>query len=169
MVEIAFDRLARQNFNATASNPATVPKATMDAATKINTCGRNERATIASEAALMGGSVIISAPAGPTPIARTPAMDSGQVCGADAMPAAVSVGVARISRLNFDERDFFTITRTGSIANPLTVYYLLGGTASNGADYNMLSSPLVIPAGTQAALDEYMTAVRNSHHSAAAE
>ncbi|MEW6155901.1 MAG: galactose oxidase-like domain-containing protein [Verrucomicrobiota bacterium] len=41
----------------------------------------------------------------------------------------------------------FRLTRTGSIASPLTVSFEIGGTAENGADYNTLSNFVVIPAG----------------------
>ncbi len=41
----------------------------------------------------------------------------------------------------------FTITRTGSTKNPLTVSYAVDGTATNGADYEQLTGSAVIPAG----------------------
>jgi len=41
----------------------------------------------------------------------------------------------------------FTFTRTGSTASALAVNYTLGGTASNGTDYNTLGSSATIPAG----------------------
>jgi hypothetical protein len=41
----------------------------------------------------------------------------------------------------------FTISRTGSTANPLTVNYTIGGTATNGQDYNYLASNITIPIG----------------------
>ncbi|MCA6516509.1 MAG: choice-of-anchor L domain-containing protein [Chitinophagaceae bacterium] len=43
----------------------------------------------------------------------------------------------------------FTISRTGSTANPLTVIYSLSGTASS-TDYNALSTSITIPAGQAA-------------------
>ncbi len=42
----------------------------------------------------------------------------------------------------------FTFTRTGSTAAALTVLYTLGGTATNGADYQALSGAATIPAGS---------------------
>jgi N-acetylneuraminic acid mutarotase len=45
----------------------------------------------------------------------------------------------------------FRVTRTGPTAAALTVAYTLGGTATNGADYNSLSGILTIPAGATAA------------------
>ena len=42
----------------------------------------------------------------------------------------------------------FTVTRTGSAANALTVNYAVGGTASNGTDYVALPGSVVIPAGS---------------------
>ena len=41
----------------------------------------------------------------------------------------------------------FKVTRTGSKTAPLTVLYTLGGSASNGADYQALSGSVTIPAG----------------------
>ena len=43
----------------------------------------------------------------------------------------------------------FTVTRSGSLSNDLTVYYRLGGTASNGVDYVELPSEVKIPAGAR--------------------
>ena len=41
----------------------------------------------------------------------------------------------------------FTVTRTGSTNTALTVRYALGGTATNGIDYNTLGASVTIPAG----------------------
>jgi hypothetical protein len=41
----------------------------------------------------------------------------------------------------------FTITRSGDTAAALTVNYTVGGTATNGVDYNSLSGSVEIPAG----------------------
>ena len=45
----------------------------------------------------------------------------------------------------------FTVSRSGSTASALTVYYALGGTAQNGADYQTLPGLITIPAGASAA------------------
>ncbi len=45
----------------------------------------------------------------------------------------------------------FTVSRTGSTAAPLTVNYTLGGTASHGADYQMLGGSVTIPVGFSSA------------------
>lgn len=42
----------------------------------------------------------------------------------------------------------FTLTRTGSTASPVTVYYALGGTATSGVDYSTMPRPVTIPAGS---------------------
>ena len=39
------------------------------------------------------------------------------------------------------------ISRDGSISSNLTVYFTISGTATNGADYNTITSPVTIPAG----------------------
>jgi hypothetical protein len=41
----------------------------------------------------------------------------------------------------------FTVTRVGNLAANLQVNYSLGGTATNGVDYNTLSGTVLIPAG----------------------
>jgi SdrD B-like domain/Bacterial Ig domain/Calx-beta domain len=48
----------------------------------------------------------------------------------------------------------FSVTRTGSNAEDLTVSYLISGTADNGADYETISGSVVIPAGVDSALIE---------------
>jgi hypothetical protein len=45
----------------------------------------------------------------------------------------------------------FTLTRSGNTSSPLIVYYTLGGTATNGADYATLGTSLTIPAGAASA------------------
>ena len=45
----------------------------------------------------------------------------------------------------------FTVTRTGSTAAPLTVYYAIGGTATADADYRGLPGVVTIAAGSAAA------------------
>lgn len=46
----------------------------------------------------------------------------------------------------------FTVTRTGSTTSALTVKYTMSGTATNGTDYNTISSSVVIPAGSNTAM-----------------
>ncbi|MCE9612044.1 MAG: PKD domain-containing protein [Chthoniobacter sp.] len=45
----------------------------------------------------------------------------------------------------------FTLTRTGSTANPLTVRFATTGTATSGADYSAVGTSAVIPAGQSSA------------------
>jgi N-acetylneuraminic acid mutarotase len=42
----------------------------------------------------------------------------------------------------------FTLSRTGNVDQPLTVYYTIGGSATNGGDYATIVSPVTIPAGS---------------------
>jgi PKD repeat protein len=44
-----------------------------------------------------------------------------------------------------------TVYRTGNTTDPLIVTYVLSGTATNGADYAQLTSPVTIPAGASSA------------------
>ena len=45
----------------------------------------------------------------------------------------------------------FRVTRTGSTAAPLTVFYMVGGTATPGTDYAALPGSLTLPAGVATA------------------
>jgi len=45
----------------------------------------------------------------------------------------------------------FRFHRTGPVAAPLTVFFNIRGTASNGVDYAAISSPITIPAGRRSA------------------
>ena len=45
----------------------------------------------------------------------------------------------------------FTVSRTGILSNDLTVYYLIGGSASNGVDYVEIPREITIPAGSRSA------------------
>jgi hypothetical protein len=55
----------------------------------------------------------------------------------------------------------FRLTRTGSTSSSLTVAFILGGTASSGADFAALTSPVTIPAGS-ATLDLTVTPVNDA-------
>jgi hypothetical protein len=46
----------------------------------------------------------------------------------------------------------FTLTRTGSLTNALAVNYTIGGTASNGTDYNNLTGRVTFAAGSNRAI-----------------
>jgi len=46
----------------------------------------------------------------------------------------------------------FTLTRTGSTANALTVNYSIGGTATNGSDFNRLTGTVTFAAGSSTAV-----------------
>ncbi len=45
----------------------------------------------------------------------------------------------------------FTVTRTGPTTDPLTLTYAVTGTATPGADYNVLSGTVTIPIGAASA------------------
>ena len=45
----------------------------------------------------------------------------------------------------------FTVTRTGATAGDMEVFYTIGGTAANGADYQTISASVVIPDGSASA------------------
>ncbi len=45
----------------------------------------------------------------------------------------------------------FSVSRTGSTVDPMTIGYTLGGTAQNGSDYALLSGTITIPVGQASA------------------
>ena len=45
----------------------------------------------------------------------------------------------------------FTVYRTGSLQRPLNVYYRIGGTATNGEDYEQIAHRVMIPVGAASA------------------
>jgi hypothetical protein len=45
----------------------------------------------------------------------------------------------------------YTFTRSGSTTNPLTINYTLGGTATDGVDYTVINSSVIIAAGSATA------------------
>jgi hypothetical protein len=57
----------------------------------------------------------------------------------------------------------FTVTRTGSTAAPLTVFYDVAGTATPGSDYVTLPGSVIIPAGAATATIT-VTALDDTHH-----
>gem|GEM_PF-805854 len=50
----------------------------------------------------------------------------------------------------------FVITRSGGTATALTVHYTMGGTATNGSDYQALSGSVTIPAGASSVAVQVM-------------
>ncbi len=50
------------------------------------------------------------------------------------------------------DQGLFTVTRDGDLTAPLTVNYTIGGTATNGTDYDPLNGVITIPAGIASAL-----------------
>jgi len=61
-------------------------------------------------------------------------------------PAQVSVTASQATVSEAGPSADFTISRVGSTASALPVYYAMSGTASNGVDYSTLSGSAVIPA-----------------------
>ena len=68
-----------------------------------------------------------------------------------ALPAALPVVVISVSDPVAAELPRkigeFSISRSGSILEELTVHYTIGGTATNGVDFTPLSTQITIPAG----------------------
>jgi hypothetical protein len=72
---------------------------------------------------------------------------SGTVNIADAPVVSVVATDASASELGPDS-GYFTVSRTGSTASGLTVYFTAGGTATSGADYTSIGTSVTIPAGS---------------------
>lgn len=68
----------------------------------------------------------------------------------NAPSVSVSASVSTTDTLNAQPA-VFTVTRTGSTATPLTVYFEFGGSALPGIDYQSLPASLTIPAGASSA------------------
>src|ERR1043166_2602156 len=71
----------------------------------------------------------------------------------------VPPGMGMVQRVN---SAVFTVSRAGRTNDPLTVYFSLGGTASNGVDYVKVDNSITIPAGASSAdvyivpIDDYL-------------
>jgi hypothetical protein len=63
----------------------------------------------------------------------------------------VSVSATASSATEGGAAGEFTVSRSGSTANPLTVFYTVSGTATAGADYPALTGSAIIGAGSQTA------------------
>jgi N-acetylneuraminic acid mutarotase len=78
---------------------------------------------------------------------------NNKICFVELTPADASTPVLNVSAPDANASEngptprSFTITRTGSLDQPLVVYYTIGGSATNGVDYDTIVSPVTIPAG----------------------
>ena len=85
------------------------------------------------------------------------AVDNLNACGTST-PVNITIlpafPVVTVSTTHYDAKenstntDSFRFSRTGDTGTPMTVYYVLGGTAANGTDYQSLPGVVTIPAGT---------------------
>lgn len=63
-------------------------------------------------------------------------------------PGTVTISVSdEIARELGPDPGAFTIERTGAVSEPLTVFYTIIGTATNGVDYRAIDESVTIPAG----------------------
>ncbi|WP_240869360.1 hypothetical protein, partial [Cylindrospermopsis raciborskii] len=51
----------------------------------------------------------------------------------------------------------YTFTRIGSTTNTLTINYTIGGTATNGSDYNNIGTSVTFTAGSSTATSHSLT------------
>src|SRR5260370_38144808 len=75
---------------------------------------------------------------------RSPAQFTGPTN--TTIPVVTIVATDPIASVSGDTGTF-TVYRAGSTSNALNVFYLIGGTASNGVDYATLPNIVSIPAG----------------------
>lgn len=61
---------------------------------------------------------------------------------------SVTVTDSTATEGNSSDRGIITVSRTGSTAAPITVYYALSGSASNGGDYELLPGSVTIQTGS---------------------
>lgn len=74
---------------------------------------------------------------------------SGTVNIADVAAVTVSITASdAVASESGSDPGAFTISRSGSTANALSVAVMIGGTATSGTDYIALESPVTIPAGS---------------------
>ncbi|MCP4660734.1 MAG: hypothetical protein GY856_35480, partial [bacterium] len=134
-------------------------------------------ATQGSDYQALSGSVEIAAGAASAPIDVTP-IDDTELESSETVQltlgghASYTVGSPSLATVNIVDDDFplvsitasdanaaeagldpgqFVVTRTGSTASALTVYYTIGGTATQGSDYQTLSGSVEIAAGASSA------------------
>ena len=66
-------------------------------------------------------------------------------------PPTVTVTVTDANASESGDTGTFTVSRSGSTASSLTVFYSMSGSAQNGSDYQTLSGSVAIPAGASSA------------------
>lgn len=76
-----------------------------------------------------------------------PASATGTILNDDVPTASISVAPASVLENGADNL-IYTIALNAASASPITMNLTVGGTATNGADYAPVNSPVTIPAGT---------------------
>ncbi|MGB7219547.1 MAG: Calx-beta domain-containing protein, partial [Vicinamibacterales bacterium] len=89
--------------------------------------------------------VVLTLPANANYIVGTPS--SATVAIADSSPIVTIVATDAQSTEDGPDTGTFTISRTGSTAAPLTVFFTRSGSATPGLDFTDFSSPVSIPGG----------------------
>ena len=84
-------------------------------------------------------------------IVTNTAFTPSEICGAPGVPMVTIVATDNIATEAGPTTGTFTVSRTGSTAASLTVYYSVTGTSTGGVDRNALSGNLSIPAGSSSA------------------
>lgn len=69
----------------------------------------------------------------------------------DCAPVAYSDMASNVSPITNCKDGSYTFCRTGDISTPYVIKYIIGGTAINGTDYEMIPDSVIIPAGEKCA------------------
>src|SRR5438105_2993805 len=109
--------------------------------------------TLTAKATDDGGASSVSLPVKIT-VGRPPLQPVVNIVATDPDATEIPVVPPGMERPQLIDPAVFTVTRSGDTGFPLTVYYAIGGTASNGVDYSELSGAVTIPAGADSAMIE---------------
>lgn len=90
--------------------------------------------------------VILTVAAGTGYTVGVPASATGNILNDDVPSATISVSPANVAEDGAPNL-VYTVTLNQASFSALSIGYAIGGTATNGADYATIASPLVIPAG----------------------
>ena len=94
------------------------------------------------------------------------APNSATVTIADGVPNGDHRGDRRPTPRDRSDPGVFTFTRTGPTTFALQVNFDIGGTATNGADYQAIGAAVTIPAGQASATVTITPAGRSAHRTA---
>lgn len=120
-------------LSGTVTIPASQSYSTVKVAPKDDTLKEGQETVVAT---ISSGAYIIGSPGSATMVIKDNDVPTVSITASDATAVEYPVNTGT-----------FRVTRIEASATPLTVYYTVSGTATNGVDYNALSGSVTIPAG----------------------